>query len=140
MNLSKEQVSGIKSVFNEYNVCFAYLYGSRANRTENKKSDYDFAVYFNDKISSNKRYEARLKITNKLSGIIGSIEQVDLVVLNDIKSVLFKFTVIKEGEIVHEKEHDQRVLFELNSMNQYYDYLPFLNLYNKALIERALTE
>ena len=64
----------------------------------------------------------------------------EVVVLNEIKLIFFKFVIIKEGRVVFERDHSQRVDFELKTMQDYYDYEPFLDAYNKAYLERELAK
>lgn len=59
-----------------------------------------------------------------LTGIVGKNE-VDLVVLNDIRDILFKFVIIKEGITIYEDNHLKRMMFELREMNDYYDLSHF---------------
>ncbi len=139
MDFSEEELNKIRILFKDNNIEFAYFFGSRVKGVANSKSDYDFAIYFSDKVNEHERFERRLKIITKLGGIIKN-DNLDLVVLNDVKSVLLKFEIIKDGVVIFEDDHEVRVQFELKSMNFYYDYLPFINAYNEAFIKRSLKE
>lgn len=136
MNLNKVQINKIKALFKKKGVIFGYLFGSQAKGTAIKSSDFDFAVML-DEEDKKKRFDMRCRMIGELTGIVGKNE-VDLVVLNDIRDILFKFVIIKEGITIYEKDHLKRVMFELRAMNDYYDFKPFLEAYNKAYLKREL--
>ncbi len=118
-------------------ILFAYLFGSQVAGKTNFESDVDIAVYLDEKRVED-LFEKRLFLIGKLEGIFK--KQTEVVVLNEIKSIFFKFVIIKEGKIIFEREHSKRVDFELEIMEDYYDYQPFLDDYNKAYLKRELTK
>jgi hypothetical protein len=67
-------------------------------------------------------------------------KETEVVVLNDTKSILFKFVIIKEGELIYMKNHAERLMFELKTMNDYYDFTPFIEKYNEAYLKRELAK
>ena len=127
----------LKDVFIKYNTVFAYLFGSRATGKQVKKSDFDIAVMLSPELSASKRFDMRCKMISDLAAVLYRNE-VDVIVLNDNKSILFKFVIIHDGRIIHEQDHGARVNFELKTMNDYYDFSPFIKAYNQAYMERAL--
>lgn len=139
MDKVKENLPRLEAVFEKYAVKFAYLFGSRATGHVNRESDYDFAVMLPDDLDAKNRFEIRLKLMSEIMKILKT-DAVDLNVLNDTHSIFFKFVIIKEGLLIHNADPGARLDFELKTMNDYYDYKPFLKAYNKAYIERRLKE
>jgi predicted nucleotidyltransferase len=137
INLTKKQLKELARTFKKYNVVFAYLFGSQATGKAGRGSDYDFAVMLPEKYNSDKRFKIRLELMGE-AGRIVKCENLDLVILNDINSILFKFVIISEGKVIYENDHLKRLKFELKTMNNYYDFSPFLNAYGKAFMERAM--
>jgi len=137
MNLTSKQLKNIKSVFQKQGAVFAYLFGSQATGIANSQSDFDFAVMFTDKIRKNKRFDVRLGIISEISKILQD-DKVEAVVLNDLSDSFFKFVIVKEGRVIFERDHSARVDFEMKAMNEYYDFSPFLDLYNQAFLKREL--
>lgn len=137
MNFSKLQLKMLKNAFRENGVVFAYLFGSQAAGTATKDSDFDFAVMLSEEVKKNKRFDIRLKLISEISRILKD-DKIEVVVLNDTRSLLFKFVIVKEGKLFFEKDHSARVDFELKAMNEYYDYDSFLNSYNQAFLKREL--
>jgi len=41
---------------------------------------------------------------------------------------------------VLERDHAQRIDFELKTMQEYYDFRPFIKEYNEAYLQRSLKE
>lgn len=105
----------------------AYFFGSRAKGKESALSDYDFAVYLEEK-DKNKRFETKLSLMGKLSHKIGR-DEVDVVVLNDTESPELKYNIIKEGELIYEEE-PYKLLIEPRILNEYFDFMYGLRKYN----------
>lgn len=118
-------------------ILFAYIFGSHVTGKTDFESDVDIAVFLDEKRVRD-MFKKRLSLIEKLEGILETATEV--VVLNEIKSIFFKFVIIKEGKVVFERDHSQRVDFELKTMQDYYDYEPFLDAYNKAYLERELAK
>ncbi|NOR14304.1 MAG: HigA family addiction module antidote protein [Candidatus Aminicenantes bacterium] len=118
-------------------ILFGYIFGSAAQGFTNRQSDIDVAVYLNQNLVKD-TFEKRLQMIEKYQSILK--KPVDVVILNEERSIFFKFVIIKEGKVVFERDHGQRVDFELRTMQEYYDYQPFLEAYNKAYIHRSIQE
>lgn len=114
----------------------AYIFGSVATGHANKKSDVDIAVLLKKDISKKKRFEIRLKLMTQLSPLFQ--REVDLIIFNDIKSVFFKYVIIREGKLLYEGEEGQRAEFESRIMGEYFDFAPFLDIYNKQYVKNNI--
>lgn len=121
----------------EESVVFAYLFGSMARGKTDFESDVDLAVYLEDKKVDN-FFKERLFLIEEIQALLKKTTEV--VMLNETKSIFFKFVIIKEGRVVFERDHSKRVDFELKIMQEYYDFQPFLEEYNKAYLERSLSK
>lgn len=137
MNLTQSQLKTLKTAFRKNGAVFAYLFGSQATGKANSRSDFDFAVMLSKEAKKNKRFDIRLKLISEISRILKN-DKIEVIVLNDTRSLFFKFVIAKEGKLVFEKDHSVRVDFELKAMNEYYDYDSFLNSYNQAYLKREL--
>jgi len=128
----------IRPIFEkDRDVLFGYIFGSQVTGKTDFESDVDIAVFLDEKRVKD-MFKKRLSLIGKLEGVLKKTTEV--VVLNEIKSIFFKFVIIKEGRVVFERDHSQRVDFELKTMQDYYDYEPFLDAYNKAYLERELAK
>ena len=108
-------------------VKLVYFFGSRARHKEGPLSDYDFAVYLDEK-DKNKRFEIKLSLMSKLSLRIET-DKVDVVVLNDTESPELKYSIIKEGKLIYEEE-PYKVFVEPRIFNEYFDFIYGLRKYN----------
>lgn len=128
----------IRPIFEkDKDILFAYVFGSQVIGRTNFESDVDVAVYLDEKRVKD-FFEKRLKLMGDLEGIFK--KQTEVVILNEIRSIFFKFVIIKEGKVIFERDHLKRVDFELKTMEDYYDYQPFLEKYNQAYIKRELSK
>lgn len=127
----------LSQLFNKHRVVFAYLFGSQVSGKTNSESDVDIAVYIDEKNISD-LFKTRLLLIEELQTIFK--KQTEVVLLNEFRSIFFKFVIIKEGKVLFEKNHSKRVDFELKIMQEYYDFQPFLNAYNQAYLTRELSK
>ena len=119
----------------EKSIIFAYLFGSTAQGKTNFDSDVDLAVYLNDKEISD-MFKKRLFFIEKIQSLLK--KTADVIVLNEINSIFLKFIIIKEGRLLLERDHGARLDFELKTMQEYYDFQPFMEEYNKTYLQRSL--
>ena len=123
-------------VFKQNNVLFAYLFGSQIGENSNKKSDVDIAVMLPQGLSKNERFDLRLKLIGEIGKILK--KDVDLIILNDTKSLFFKYVILKEGKVIYVGSDSELALFESKTLGLYFDFRPFLESYNKNYVKRAL--
>lgn len=116
--LAEEIVEKIKEICRKYaQIQLLYAFGSRARGDAGPLSDYDFAVYLNEK-DFKKRFAIKLKLANDLAAILKN-DNVDLVVINDTESPFLKFAAIKDGILIFEK--GSKVSAETAIMSEYFD-------------------
>jgi predicted nucleotidyltransferase len=139
MNQKEEIQNKLKSLFKqEKEVLFAYLFGSAAiGKGFNFKSDVDLAVYLDEKKVKD-TFQKRLRLMSETEKVLK--RETEVVILNDINSVFFKFVIIKEGKLIFERNHEKRVDFELKTIQDYFDFELFIEKYNKAYLERELSK
>ncbi|MDD5098339.1 MAG: nucleotidyltransferase domain-containing protein [Candidatus Pacebacteria bacterium] len=134
MENNREQiVSDLKEFFSKRkDVVFAYLFGSIAYNNYNSKSDIDVAVFLNS--DKEDLFDERLFLINELETKFK--KDVDVIILNTVKSSLLKYVVIKEGIVVDEKNRDKRTDFEFKTLQKHFDYMPISKMYNEALLSK----
>lgn len=123
-------------IFQRYAVSAAYLFGSAARGDERKDSDIDIAILLPTNLSKEKRFKTRLLMMADLSRMLH--KNIDLIILNDMSSLFFKYAIIKEGILLYEKNEDDRIDFENRILDSYFDFQPFLTLYNKQYVKNNI--
>lgn len=109
----------------------AYLFGSRAEGTAVRSSDFDFAVLCRPAVDSRCYGEIQLDLLGQLLGEL-RIDEIDLIVLNAVRSSELKFNVVQDGRLLFDK--DQSIdAYELRVRHEYWDHL-------SALRRAGLTE
>lgn len=116
-------------------VLFVYLFGSMATGKIAFDSDVDLAVYLESGRAGD-LFKKRLFLIEEIQAILKKSSEV--VILNEVNSIFFKFVIVQEGKVIFERDHSRRVDFELKAMDEYYDFRPFIEEYNKAYLERSL--
>ncbi len=137
MKIKSSQQKKIEKLFEKRKIIFAYLFGSQANGTAVESSDVDIAVMFADKIDEDERFKNRLRLITELSSVFNG-KKVEVVSLNDTRDILFKFAIVQPGKILFKKDYDALLDFDLKTTNEYYDFKPFLEMYNKVYTDREL--
>lgn len=123
-----EKIKKIIPVFEKYpKVKLVYLFGSQATGKTGPLSDYDFAVYLDEK-DSKKRFDLKLELMGGVTGVLKT-DNVDIVVLNDIDGPELKYNIIKEGILLLEKE-PFKVIIEPRIITEYIDFHDSLLRYN----------
>jgi len=136
MNKVKDIQNQLEPIFKqEKSIIFCYVFGSVVQGKTNFESDVDLAVYLDEK-EVNDIFNKRLFLIERIQSILK--KPTEVVILNEINSTFFKFVIIKEGRVIFERDHGKRVDFELWTMQEYYDFQPFLEEYNKAYLQRSL--
>jgi len=126
----------LMAMFKENNVSFAYLFGSLVSGNFNQGSDVDIAVMLPFEMKKEERFDLRLKFMGEISKILK--KKVDVVVLNDVSSLYFKYIIIKEGKIIYKEIDLSPAEFESKTLGIYFDFRSFLENYNKAYVKRSL--
>ena len=125
--MEQGQSEKIISVFESFpEVKLVYFFGSKANGNGGPLSDYDFAVYLDEK-DRKKRFDTKLNLIKELSLALGT-DAIDVVIFNDTESSELKYGIIRDGRVIYEKE-PYRVLVEPRVMNDYFDFIYGLRKY-----------
>jgi hypothetical protein len=117
----------LKPVFEaEPQVGLVYLYGSQARGDAGPRSDYDFAVYFDEK-DPVRRGEMLFALAGHISKALKT-DAVDVHSLNDIQNLALKYQIIQEGVLIFERE-PYEVLVVPRILNEYFDFRYMLRKY-----------
>lgn len=108
--------------------CCAWLFGSRARGSAGPDSDLDLAVLFDEDPPATLA-GLHLDLADRLTGLVGW--PVDLLVLNRAPVDLC-YRVLRDGVLLHEGDRGRRIRFEVRVRNEYFDLLPYLQLYRRT--------
>jgi len=118
-------------IFKKQKVVFAYLFGSQAKGTAGSLSDIDIAVYFDEEVADDDRFDLRLKVLGELTDLYKT-DQVDLVVLNDAPPLL-AHRILKEGLRIFSDNEKMRLEYEVKAVLKYLDWKPYLDKYTQEV-------
>jgi len=125
--MEQGQSEKLASLFESFpEVKLVYFFGSKLNGNGGPLSDYDFAVYLDER-DKKKRFDIKLNLMKELSRALGT-DAVDVVIFNDTESSELKYGIIRDGRVIYEKE-PYRVLVEPRVMNDYFDFIYGLRKY-----------
>ncbi len=130
MELKKYQKE-LNKIFKQNKVVLAYLFGSEAKGTSHKESDIDIAVLFDKKVKEKDYLKIEGKLIEVFSGIYPK-KEINIVNLN-VSSPLLKQTVVLEGKPLFIRSNADRILFQIQTLREYEEYLHLSNIYNQFL-------
>lgn len=111
-------------------VRFALLFGSRSRGLERLESDWDVAVYLDEKLTPRERFKLRLRLLADLEDL-GTI---DLVVLNDAPPLLAHRALMGRQLTVRDKV--AYVRFSVRTMQESEDERHHREIYTRAMLGR----
>ena len=106
------------------NIRFVMLYGSHAEEREMPISDIDIAVYY--WASAEGRFQFRMNIAGSLSS------RYDVHIFQDLPLHVRK-DVISHGEILYQKDYVETFNIFLQTIREYEDFKPRLDIYYEGL-------
>lgn len=132
----KDKISKYFSTRDE--IKFAYLFGSQAKNEEGRLSDIDIAVYLDENLNSDERFDLRLGLINQASKIFKT-DKIDLIVLND-SPLLLSFRVVHDGLILYSNDEIERIQFEAKIMSLYFDQQYYYKRHAETTVNRIAKE
>lgn len=133
--LNRNKITGtLTHTLNKYpEVIAAYLFGSTASDKARFGSDVDVAVFFEEKLSKEEKFDLRLTLIATLEDVL-SIE-VDVVDLSAV-SLTFQHQVLRTGKLLFERDKQQRIAYEVRLRQEYFDFRPYIEHYQKTVLKR----
>ena len=118
-----------ETLFRQYDIDIAYLFGSHATGTDHDKSDVDVALVLSEPEGRERIPELERRLSQRLE------MPADCRVLNDGDS-RFIYTVLRTGRPVYVADDDVRREFEHQAMRTYLDMKPFYDEYDRYVKDR----
>lgn len=116
-------------------VAAAWVFGSVARDRMQSNSDVDVGVLLT--AAAPLRFEDHAPIATLQADLETALHRdVDVVPMNDAPPDLLH-RILRDGVLVHETDHRRRIEFEVQSRNAYWDLLPILEQYRRAMLRRA---
>ena len=119
---NKLNLENLQKIFQLYpEIKLVYLFGSQVTKNTGPLSDYDFAVYFDDKLNKKEIFEIKFLLHDKLSRELKT-DNLDIVILNLTQGPELKYNIIKNGKLIYEIE-PYCVIVEPKILNSYFDFI-----------------
>jgi predicted nucleotidyltransferase len=125
----------IKEKLQELGVSLVYIFGSSAENLDRSDSDVDIGVVFK-KMPPEGAQTSR--VYNRLYDVFTGLfpgKKVDIVFLERANLEL-RFDAISHGKIIFETSPEARFNFEEKNSILYADFRPYLNEFNRAILDR----
>lgn len=127
LSMNENELQSLIQIFKNYpEIKVVYLFGSKALDYDGPLSDYDFALYFDEK-DTKKMFDAKLELFDHLSRCLGT-DKIDIVILNTTEAPELKYQIIKYGQVLYEEE-PYRIIIEPKILNEYFDFHYMLSKY-----------
>ena len=116
-------------------VRLAYLFGSVAEGKQGWLSDIDLAVFLDESLSKNERFNLQLKLISDLTGILKT-DKVDLVIMNDAPPSL-NYEIIKANHPLLVRDEEKKIDFEHGILSRYLDRRYYEKRWTSELLKRV---
>lgn len=114
-------------------VVLAYLFGSAARGQMHEESDIDIGVLLEDDCRAEALVERQLALASELAPY--ARQEVQVTLLNQAPPLLC-YEAIKAQAVLAERSPEERVAFEVNCLNRYFDLQPMLSFFDDVLRRR----
>ena len=124
----------VPEIFNKHPVLFAYLYGGYAKGIVHPFSDLDIGIYIAETVKINQldlELSLSLEIDEKMKFDVRS----EVRISNHLPLMLLG-EMITEGTLIYSRDEISRVGFETSVRSAYFDFLPVIQRYNRAYLDR----
>jgi hypothetical protein len=105
----------------------AYLFGSQARGTARADSDVDIGIWLPHRPTT--LLDGAFDLAGDLAARIG--KPVDVVVMNSAPSDVVH-RILRDGELLVERDRSARIRFEVRSRNDYFDMIPIRDAYRRG--------
>jgi len=130
----KDIIASIRAVLTDTgDIVAVYLFGSTAQNKAHRFSDVDVAVLFDEEMDAETMFRRTLTIGTALEAQL--FAPVDVVALNRAP-IFMRFKIIQTGKLIVEHKRTERCLFQMRTMNEYYDAKPYLDYQRSETIRR----
>ena len=125
-------------VFKDTPVQFAYLYGSYGRGKPHPFSDLDIAVFVDDNADLTQCLELELSLSVKVDRLIDHTVSSEVRVINHMP-LSIQGKILFDGQLIYTCNEVNRINFETRTRLLYFDFLPVIQGYQKAYIQRTLS-
>lgn len=123
----------IRMIFDDVPAAIAvFVFGSVARGSDGPGSDIDVAVLF-DTPPPSTLMGPQLSLETRLEHALG--RPVDLIVLNTASADLVH-RVLRDGDLVVERDRSRRIRFEVAKRNEYFDLQPVRDAYRRTAVRK----
>ena len=133
------QIKKLRELFKKNGVISAYQFGSiiEKNSPKNELSDYDFAIYFDDRKKYKTIFGRQVKMMNDISKIL-NFPQVDAIDLNKADPII-RHQAVFNGRNIYTINKNKKIALEHRIVQDYEDIKPLNNEANKILKKFVLS-
>lgn len=128
----------LPAILCNYPVEAAYIFGSVARGVATPLSDIDIGVLLTNSLPAHERLNLELSIQAAIEDETG-LAPVDVRSLNDAP-LLVKGRIVQQGNLVYERNRRSRVVFEVATRKQYFDFAPVARRLQDAFLEHVHRE
>jgi predicted nucleotidyltransferase len=124
----------LKGKLERLGITIVYLFGSKATGRGSPLSDVDIGVVLKE-VPSGKEHRDIYHNLYKLFTEMYSSPKLDIVFLQEA-ALSLRYSAVREGKILFESDPNFTADYEHRVMNQYLDFRPILDYFDKAAMER----
>lgn len=125
--------SKLDEVCRKHGVIAVYAHGSQIKGYAAADSDTDIAVVVEDRNKQERGSFSSYKVASEIEDILNLPGELDIRVVDSDSSPVFLFEIVKSGNLAYERDMEDRVEFESQAMQRYYDTEKMHSIYRTYL-------
>lgn len=137
MEKIKKHLPALKKVLENYNVVFAYVFGSAAASRQTKLSDLDIAVFLPESTPKEKYFDLQIELMGKLEKIFK--KRIDVLILNNASSLIAQMALV-HGRNVFSQNKEEKIRFLTKNLQRFDDALYLTGVSNNYLNKRVFQD
>lgn len=135
MALINKVQSAAPEIFARYSVLFAYIYGSYATGRTHPYSDLDIGIYL-DPEALETGLNTELDLALELDKALDHQIETEVRAINNLP-LAFTGRILTEGILLYCRNEEARIEFEVQTRKKYFDFLPVIQNYHRAYLNKA---
>ena len=139
MEIEKTLIEKAGNIFRKSPVLFAYLYGSQAIGQPHPFSDLDVAIYIQQPLGRDDSRHLEMKMGLNIDHYFSDGPESDVRIINYLPLAVAG-QIITEGILIYSISEDTRVDYETSIRLLYFDFMPFINTYQREYLAQIETD
>ena len=133
LDLKKRLLNNADAIFGDTPALLAYFYGSCAIGQSHTFSDLDIAIYLRKPLNISESIKLEMDLALRIDSVLLDGPPSDVRIMNHLP-IAIAGQIITEGSLIYSIDEETRVEYETFTRRLYFDFLPFVEKYQREYL------